>query len=57
MVSVKIDVFRFDSQARRRDLYSTATECDEMTCIDLPSLQRTMRFLYPKMDGLTVTIM
>ena len=57
MINITIEVFNFDTKAQRRTLYKVSTEVSDMACLDVESVQATMRFLYPKMDGLTVTIM
>lgn len=57
MINVRIEVFKFDARAQRKVMYTISTECNDIACLDLGALQSTMRFLYPRMDGLTVTIM
>lgn len=57
MINITIDVFSFDTRAQRKVLYKASTEISDMACLDVGSIQKTMQFLYPKMVGLTVTIM
>lgn len=57
MIGIILEVFALDSKAKTKTLLRTSTECSDPSQVDVLSITKTMRFLYPKMRGLTLTIM
>lgn len=55
MSEMKIEVFAFNREAIRKVLFQVAVEIEEGQQIDVPSIVRVLRSLFPKSVGVTIT--
>ena len=55
MSEMKIEVFAFNRKAIRKVLFQVAVEIEEGQQIDVPSIVRVLRSLFPKSVGVTIT--
>lgn len=55
MSEMKIEVFAFNREAVRKVLFQVAVEIEDGPQIDVPSIVRVLRSLFPKSIGVTIT--
>lgn len=55
MSEMKIEVLAFNREAVRKVLFIVAVEIEDGQQIDVPSIVRVLRFLFPKSVGVTIT--
>lgn len=55
MSKMQIEVFDFNREAIRKVLFLVEVENEEGQQIDVPSIVRVLRYLFPKSVGVTIT--
>lgn len=55
MSKLKIEVFEFNREAIRKVLFLVEVENEEGQQIDVQSIVRVLRYLFPKSVGVTIT--
>ena len=53
---INLEVFSFGKRAERQRIFRCSTECADTDCIDIAQIKTVMRFLYPRMSGITLDI-
>lgn len=53
---ISLEVFSFGKRAERQRIYRVSTECEDTDCLDIAELKKVMRFLCPRMSGITLDI-
>lgn len=55
MSKMKIEVFAFDREVVRKVLFLVEVEIEDGQQIDVPSIVRVLRSLFPRSIGVTIT--